>query len=384
MSMMKPYNILNTKSLNLLKDMRALLPTNKVIAEYIWIGGSGTDIRNKTRLIENTNSISSLDEIPTWSFDGSSTGQAPGRDSEVLLRPVKFVLDPFRRGNHIIVLCECFDSNWHPIPTNRRAPAREIFENEKVMASKPMFGLEQEYTLYGADGLRPLGFPLMGYPMPQGQYYCASGVDNAFGRHLSESHLFASLYSELNVSGTNAEVMPGQWEYQIGPVVGIDAADQLWIARYIMSRIGEELETKISLDPKPMKEGDWNGAGCHANFSTAEMRDAKSGKGLQKIFDAIKDLEPRHMEHMEMYGTGNEHRMTGIHETAAYDEFSFGIANRGVSIRVTRHTEQNGCGHLEDRRPSANCDPYNVTSMLCKTTILDKTVTGREKNSKIF
>jgi len=371
--MAKPYNILNSKSLNLVNSMRSLLnskPQNKVIAEYVWIGGTGSDLRNKTRLIEDKSTISSLDELPVWSFDGSSTNQAPGTDSEVMLKPIKYVSCPFRRDNHIIVLCECFDSDWNPIPTNRRAFARNIFENESVIDSKPMFGLEQEYTLFTADGLRPLGFPLMGAALPQGQYYCATGVDNAFGRHLSESHLFACLYAGLTVSGTNAEVMPGQWEYQIGPVTGIDAADQLWIARYIMERIGEELETKISLDPKPMR-GDWNGAGCHANYSTEEMR-IKGGVGIQAIFDAIKDLEPKHMDHMELYGTGNEYRMTGIHETAKYDQFSSGIANRGCSVRITRHTEQAGGGHMEDRRPSANCDPYNVTAMLCKSTILEK------------
>jgi len=375
---MKPFY--NSKSLNLVNSMRSLIPQNKVIAEYIWIGGSGTDIRNKTRLITDKSEITSVDDIPDWSFDGSSTDQAPGSDSEVLLKPVRFAPCPFRRENHILVLCECFDSEWKPIPTNRRAFAREIFEEKEVIDASPMFGLEQEYTLFTADGLRPLGFPLMGTPLPQGQYYCASGVDNAFGRHLSESHLFACLYAGLTISGTNAEVMPGQWEYQIGPVIGIDAADQLWIARYIMQRIGEELETRVSLDPKPMRDGDWNGAGCHANFSTEEMRICENRKGIQAIFDAIKDLEPAHMEHMKLYGTGNEYRMTGLHETAKYDEFTSGVANRGVSVRVTRLTEQNGGGCMEDRRPSANCDPYNVTAMLCKTTILNK----KNKNMKSY
>jgi len=355
-----------------MNSLKELVPTNKIMAEYIWIGGTGMDIRNKTRLITDKHQITSLDELPTWSFDGSSTGQAPGDDSEVLLKPIKFVPDPFRGSNHIIVLCETFDSKWNPIPTNRRAFARSIFDNQQVENEQPMFGLEQEYTLFTADGLRPLGFPLMGCPMPQGQYYCATGVDNAFGRHLSESHLFACLYAGLDISGTNAEVMPGQWEYQIGPTIGIDAADQLWIARFLMDRCGEELDVRVSLDPKPMRTGDWNGAGCHCNYSTESMRDCKDGKGLQVIFDAIKDMEPKHMEHMELYGTGNEFRMTGLHETAKYDEFSWGIANRGCSVRIIRSTEEAGGGHFEDRRPSANCDPYNVTAMVTKTTVLDK------------
>mmetsp|Transcript_10596 Transcript_10596/g.9580 ORF Transcript_10596/g.9580 Transcript_10596/m.9580 type:complete len:383 (-) Transcript_10596:553-1701(-) len=377
--LMKPYNILNAKAHQLVDKFANMTPKNKVIAEYVWIGGTGMDLRNKTKLINDKTSVNSLEELPNWSFDGSSTNQAPGDDSEVLLKPIKYVPCPFRGDNAVIVLCETFDSKWNPLPTNQRAFAREVFENKKVIDSKPMFGLEQEYTLFTADGLRPLGFPLMGAPLPQGQYYCATGVDNAFGRHVSEAHLFASLYAGLDVSGTNAEVMPGQWEYQIGPTIGIDAADQLWIARYIMQRIGEELECRISLDPKPMREGDWNGAGCHANYSTEAMRDTTNGKGLQEILDAVKDLEPKHMEHMKVYGTGNEYRMTGIHETARFDEFSWGIANRGCSIRITRDTEAKGGGHMEDRRPSANMDPYSVTGMLCQTTIVEK---GSYKQAK--
>lgn len=367
MSSFRPFNIANAKSLALVKYFQSILPANRVLAEYVWIGGSGNDLRSKTRLIEDKAEIKSLSDLPQWSYDGSSTGQADGHNSDILLKPVKFVPDPFRQGPHVIVLCECLNKDLEPIDTNRRAFARTIFENEKVAESKPIFGLEQEYTLYTADGLRPLGWPQMGEPLPQGPYYCSVGAENAYGRHLSEAHLYACLYSGLDIGGTNAEVMPGQWEYQIGPVESIDAADQLWIARFIMERIAEELEVKVSLDPKPMRSGDWNGAGCHCNFSTKEMREPG---GLQKIFDAIKNLEPSHMEHMDLYGTGNQYRMTGKHETAKFDQFSWGVANRGCSVRVTHQVNNTKCGYFEDRRPSANCDPYNVTSILTKNVVL--------------
>ena len=219
--------------------------------------------------------------------------------------------------------CECVDPKQQPIPTNRRAFAREIFENKDVIAAEPWFGLEQEYTLFTADSYRPLGFPLMGQPPPQGQYYCAAGVDNAFGRHLAEAHLFACLYSGLDITGNNAEVMPGSWEYQIGPTLGIDCADQHWIARYIMDRIAEDFQIKVSLSPKPV-EGDWNGAGCHCNFSTVDMRSKEKG-GIKNIIDAMEILKEKHMDHMALYGVGNEKRMLGSHEAPAYDEFSYAV-----------------------------------------------------------
>ena len=196
------------------------------------------------------------------------------------------------------------------------------------------------------------------------RFIAGSGPENAFGRAVSDAHYRACLYAGLQISGTNAEVMPGQWEYQVGPCVGIDAGDQLWMSRYILQRVCEDFQVYCTLHPKPITKGDWNGAGCHTNFSTKKMRDAG---GMTEIKSAIYKLGAKHAQHIAAYGEGNELRLTGKFETASIDEFSYGVANRGCSVRIPRTTEADDCGYLEDRRPSSNCDPYVVTGMIMDT-----------------
>jgi len=339
----------------------------KVLAEYVWLGGShttgGFDIRQKTKTLSSK--PASIDELPVWNFDGSSTGQAPGEDSEVLLKPVAIFADPFRGGDNILVMCECMTPKMEPIPTNTRHAAKAIFDQN--LDEKPWFGIEQEYTLFEKDGRTPLGWPAGGFPGPQGPYYCSAGTDCAYGRSIMEAHYEACLYAGIEIAGTNAEVMPGQWEYQIGPCVGIDSGDHLWMSRYIMIRVCEAQQINVTFDPKPIP-GDWNGAGCHTNYSTEKMRNEG---GWSEIIKAIEKMEKKHMEHIEVYGTGNERRLTGAHETAPIDKFSYGVANRGASVRIPRTAEADGKGYFEDRRPASNMDPYVVTSKLFKTTVLE-------------
>jgi len=339
----------------------------KVLAEYVWLGGSrttgGFDIRQKTKTLDKA--PASVADLPVWNFDGSSTGQAPGDDSEVLLRPVSIFADPFRGGENILVLCECLTPQMAAIPTNTRESAKALFEQKPDEI--PWFGIEQEYTLFEKDGRTPLGWPSGGYPGPQGPYYCGAGTDSAFGRSIMEAHYEACLFAGIMIGGTNAEVMPGQWEYQVGPCVGIDSGDHLWMSRYIMIRVCEEQQVNVTFDPKPIP-GDWNGAGCHTNYSTETMR---NDGGYAEIIKAIEKLEAKHLEHIAVYGEGNERRLTGAHETAAIDKFSYGVANRGASIRIPRAAEADQKGYFEDRRPASNMDPYAVTSKIFKTTCID-------------
>jgi glutamine synthetase len=346
------------------------LPKGKVMAEYVWVGGgdttSGLDLRCKTKTLSKA--PTSIADLPIWNYDGSSTGQAPGKDSEVFLKPVAYYPDPFRRGDHILVLAEaCLpDGKLTPIPTNTRRAAEEIFSQKP--SEVPWFGIEQEYTLFHADGHTPFGWPKGGFPRAQGPFYCAAGTENSYGRRVVEAHYRACLYAGLNISGVNGEVMPGQWEYQIGPCVGIESGDHMIMSRYLLLRVCEDFGVIVTLDPKPIP-GDWNGAGAHCNFSTEAMRQAPGG--YDAIIKAVEKLGKKHLEHIACYGSGNERRMTGAHETAPIDKFSYGVAHRGASVRIGRAVPIEKCGYFEDRRPASNVDPYVVSSKIFKTCILD-------------
>lgn len=340
-----------------------------LIAEYIWIDADGFP-RSKARTLEVTSEYDNLQrylsELPLWNFDGSSTGQADINDSEVILKPQKVYKDPFRNFRDcitILVLCDCYDRNMNPIKTNTREPAKEIFD--KVEKEKPWFGFEQEYVLYDTKTRKPLGWINGKEPEPQGPYYCGIGGDRAFGRYIVDLHYELCLDIGLNISGINGEVMPGQWEFQIGPVEGIDAGDQMCIARYLLLGIAEEKNVSVCFDSKPEK-GDWNGSGFHTNFSTTRMRNIG---GLTEIYNAIKKLSKKHKEHLAVYGN-NTHRLTGSYETSDPNIFTFGVSDRSASVRIPLQTERDGYGYLEDRRPSSDCDPYVVSSIIAETTIL--------------
>ncbi|MCA8953185.1 MAG: glutamine synthetase beta-grasp domain-containing protein [Planctomycetes bacterium] len=341
-------------------------------AEYIWLDGENPtqQVRSKSRIVAVDESDSFVAAAyPEWGFDGSSTYQATGHDSDLILRPVRVVRDPIRGGDARLILCEVFSPNGQPHATNTRARLRAALDNGGAELD-PWVGFEQEYTLFRGD--RPYGFPADGSAQKaQGPFYCGVGSDRIFGREFVEAHTQACIDAGLMLYGTNAEVMPGQWEFQIG-YRGLDGespdvlhvSDQLVLARWLLRRVGEDHGVEPRLDPKPV-QGDWNGAGNHTNFSTASMRNAATG--MAAIRDAVERLALRHAEHIRGYGHGNENRLTGQHETCAIDEFRSGVADRGASIRIPRSVQIEGKGYLEDRRPGANCDPYTVCALLLET-----------------
>ncbi len=331
-------------------------------AEYIWLDGTKptASLRSKTKILPETPRL--LSDIPTWNFDGSSTHQAEGSKSDCQLVPVKYVNDPLRGEGHVLVLCEVMNADGTVHISNTRAHARHIAG--QTSDQDPWFGIEQEYTLF-KNG-RPLGFPEHGFPLPQGPYYCAVGAENIFGRPLIEAHLDACLKAGLTIAGINAEVMPGQWEFQVGPLGALAVADELTLARWLLLRLGEDFGISISFTPKPVT-GDWNGAGAHTNFSTATMR---AEGGLRAIEDACYKLGLKREEHIALYGAHNEERLTGKHETCSIKDFRFGVSDRGASIRIPLFTAHQKKGYLEDRRPAANMDPYLVTARILETVCL--------------
>ena len=330
---------------------------SKVKAEYIWIDGYEpvANLRSKTKIVDGP--IEKVDDLPEWGFDGSSTLQAAGDDSDCMLKPVSFFSDPFRRGDDILVMCEVFNADGSVHKSNKRAKLRELCE--KFSDQEPWFGIEQEYTFF--QGNSPLGWPANGFPAPQGDYYCGVGADVIFGRDIVEEHMDACIEAGLHIAGINAEVMPGQWEFQIGPVITPQVADELWIARWLLSRIAEDYDVTVSLAAKPVP-GDWNGAGAHTNFSTNQMREDYSA-----CVAAAEALGKNVAEHIANYGAGIEDRLTGKHETASYKDFSYGVSDRGASVRIPWQVAKDKKGYIEDRRPNANVDPYLSTRLILET-----------------
>ncbi|KAF6292913.1 glutamate-ammonia ligase [Rhinolophus ferrumequinum] len=352
-----------------IKQVYMSLPQgDKVQAMYIWIDGTGEGLRCKTRTLDSEPKC--IDELPEWNFDGSSTFQSEGSNSDMYLVPAAMFRDPFRKDPNKLVFCEVFKYNRKPAETNLRHTCKRIMD--MVSNQHPWFGMEQEYTLMGTDG-HPFGWPSNGFPGPQGPYYCGVGTDKAYGRDIVEAHYRACLYAGIKVAGTNAEVMPAQWEFQVGPCEGIDMGDHLWVARFILHRVCEDFGVIATFDPKPIP-GNWNGAGCHTNFSTKAMREEN---GLKYIEESIERLSKRHQYHIRAYdpkgGLDNARRLTGFHETSNINDFSAGVANRSASIRIPRTVGQEKKGYFEDRRPSANCDPFAVTEALIRTCLLNET-----------
>lgn len=328
----------------------------KAKLEYIWLDGykPTQSLRSKTKVVEDFSG--KVKDAPIWAFDGSSTEQAEGGSSDCLLKPVAVFPDPGRK-NGFLVMSEVLNPDGTPHESNGRAT---IHDDDADF----WFGFEQEYCIWDNEHNSPIGFPPGGFPAPQGQYYCSVGAENAIGREIVEEHLDLCLDAGINVEGINAEVMMGQWEYQVFAKGAARAGDETWVSRYLLERTAEKYGFAIQWEPKPIK-GDWNGSGMHANFSNNLLRTC----GSQAVYDQIcKSFEPRIHEHISVYGADNDQRLTGAHETQSIERFSYGVSDRGASIRIPIATVEAGWkGWLEDRRPASNADPYKVASVIVET-----------------
>jgi glutamine synthetase len=335
----------------------------KLKLEYIWLDGYTpvAGLRSKTQIKEFA-SFPKLEDLPYWGFDGSSTQQAEGKSSDCVLKPVALFPDSTRR-NAALVMCEVMMPDGKtPHPSNTRS----------TIPDDPgtWFGFEQEYFLY-KDGA-PLGFPTGGFPAPQGPYYTGVGykaVGN-IAREIVDKHIDICLDAGINIEGINAEVAKGQWEFQIFGKGSKNAADQMWVARYIMMRLCEAYGVDIEWHCKPIRGAyntplDWNGSGMHSNFSTTHMRE----KGGKEYFEKLMAAFAKNMaEHIAVYGPDNHFRLTGLHETQSIDKFNYGLADRGASVRIPHSFINNGYrGYLEDRRPNSAADPYLVAGRILKT-----------------
>ncbi len=326
--------------------------------EYVWLDGYKPEqsLRSKVRVD---------DYVDMWSFDGSSTQQATGNKSDCLLKPVaeyrtidRIRADATRTAPGLegtYVMCEVLDADGEPHSSNTRTHCQNLVSDEW------WFGFEQEYFMY-KDG-RPLGWPEKKAPRPQGDYYCGVGEGNVVGREIVDRHTEACMNADIGITGTNAEVALGQWEFQVLGS-GIRAGDDLWMARYILCKIAEKHGVSINFHPKP-QTGDWNGSGMHTNFSNSQMRST----GGQHVFEAACTvLKGKHKEAIKEYGSDNVKRLTGKHETQSIKKFSYGVSDRGASIRIPVATVNNDwVGYLEDRRPASNADPYRVMAHIVGT-----------------
>jgi len=334
-----------------------------ITVEYIWLDGSVDmpQLRSKTRVFSKKHTLS---ELPEWSFDGGSTGQGDLKDSDRKLKPVRLYKNPFSEGNYM-VLCEVMNPDGTPHESNMRSLlAEQLRDGEEIVGAGSkhgnlgvLFGFEQEYTLTD-----PMMQPLVPEDIKQGDFYCGVGAGNVIGRLVAEEHLENCHKAGITLFGTNAEVMISQWEFQTNPEDALKVSDDLWVARYILQKGSEKFNMRISYHPKIYPN--LNGAGCHVNISTEKTR--KNG-GLKEIERIMGKLEETHLGHINVYGAGNDLRLSGKCETSSYDEFTWGFGDRGASVRIPSHVQTQGYGYFEDRRPAATCDPYLVTAKLLET-----------------
>ena len=328
----------------------------KVKLEYVWLDGYKPEpnLRSKVKIVDYDSIKGKRDQwdFPMWNFDGSSTNQADTGNSDRLLKPVRHYMTDLQ--NTIYVLCEVLNPDGEPHETNQRAKLKE--EEEDLW-----FGFEQEYFIREEINGNVLGHKR--HNLFQGEYYCGVG-HNVVGREFVEEHTDMCLKHGIDITGTNAEVALGQWEYQVFSQGKLKGGDDLWMSRYFLYKISEKYGYHIDLHPKPLTHGEWNGSGLHTNFSNDRMRNEGGYDYFTAIFNSFGS---RHEDHIKAYGSNNNLRLTGEYETQSIDKFSWGVSDRGASIRVPQDTAKEWKGYVEDRRPGSNADPYKIINQIVQS-----------------
>lgn len=350
----------------------------KVILEYVWLDAK-QKFRTKVKIVDEIHHYNSTDSkhwsknAPMWNYDGSSTGQAEGHDSEILLKPYLAVYSPYdEKTPKFYVFCESLNKDGTPAEGNTRHTCVKYFEQDRVKESDPIFGMEQEFYVL-KDG-KPLVWS--DNPEPQGDYYCGVG-HQSIGRGRAFLEEMTNIINDddlkLNITGTNMEVGPGQMEVQLCEH-GLEAADKMLVMRFFMIIEAEARDLEVDFTPKPsiLSGPEWNGSGCHVNFSTKEMReDGESPlSAVLAMANALQNLKDNHSSQVQYLGSeNNRKRLTGENETSSYDTFTYGVAHRGASARIPRQCVKDLKGYIEDRRPGSDMDPYVVLPLICEAGI---------------
>ena len=317
--------------------------------EYIWLGGSN-EFRSKVRIMDEL-----PDFPPVWNYDGSSTGQATTETSQCTLIPVRTYTDR-KNPTYIYVLCD----------TPERRQMTSIQDTLDMWV-----GFEQEFFIWDLVMDRSIGS--YGNMPPQGPYYC--GVEAIAGYDYCRKHTVADLLrlTELiarrccdigcELTGYNLEVAPGQTEIQVMSRSALKACDDLMMMRFMAHRVLIAERCKPVWDPKPLGP-EWNGTGLHTNISTGATR---CEGGIRAIHEYMDLLSQKHAEHLTVYGSGNETRLTGRHETSSMNIFTWSVGGRHTSVRIPSEVSLAGCGYFEDRRPAGNANPYLIAERILRT-----------------
>jgi len=342
-------------------DKYSKLPQgNSVQATYVWIDGSGQSLRSRSRTLDYK--PTKLEDIPKWNFKSRPCSLAlDDYDSDTYLYPVRMYPCPFSQGENILVLCETYDYAKKPTLSNVRKTCIEVMQ--KTEDHQPWFGFEQQYTFLDLHERHPLGWPLKGFPGPQGPYYCGVGSGKIYGRDIVEAHYRSCLYAGISIFGINAQVLPSQWEFQVGPVEGITVADDLWMAKYILERVAEDFGVIVSFNPKPV--GNLIDASAHCLFSSKSMRETGGIKHIEEAVVKLRHTEDNNMKIHPMKLDSKHQRVELVRKNTSH----LGDCIES-SIRIPWFVIDLGFGYLEDRRPLSNCDPYSVIKNLVEMTLL--------------